>query len=237
MLSPTLREGLKSYAIGPKIRAIRLKKKMGLVELGRHTGLSPAMLSKVERGQLFPTLPTLLRIALVFSVGLEYFFAAERDRPVVAVARHQDRLRFPEKQGARDLAYEFESLDFPAVQRLLNSYYAEFLPCRRGSCGATSIRARSFSTCSPARSPSSLPTRNTCSRPAIRSTSTPPCRTPTARPPAILLRHRRHDGLMPPRHALPRHQSTAAVPRPPPPELRSRRPTTRPVSSRPLPFS
>ena len=46
MLSPTLREGLKAYAVGPKIRAIRLKKKMGLVELGRHTGLSPAMLSK-----------------------------------------------------------------------------------------------------------------------------------------------------------------------------------------------
>src|SRR5215204_2346647 len=80
MLSPTLREGLKSYAIGPKIRAIRLKKKIGFVELGRHTGLSPAMLSKVERGQLCPTLPTLLRIALVFSVGLEYFFAAERER-------------------------------------------------------------------------------------------------------------------------------------------------------------
>jgi mannose-6-phosphate isomerase-like protein (cupin superfamily) len=34
MLSPTLREGLKAYAIGPKIRSIRLKKKMGLVELG-----------------------------------------------------------------------------------------------------------------------------------------------------------------------------------------------------------
>ena len=85
MLSPTLREGLKSYAIGPKIRAIRLKKKMGLVELGRHTGLSPAMLSKVERGQLFPTLPTLLRIALVFSVGLEYFFAAARVRLSTAI--------------------------------------------------------------------------------------------------------------------------------------------------------
>jgi len=126
MLSPTLREGLKSYAIGPKIRAIRLKKKMGLVELGQHTGLSPAMLSKIERGQLFPTLPTLLRIALVFSVGLDYFFAVEPDKPVVAVARHQDRLRFPEKPSGRDVAYEFESLDFPAVQRLLNSYHAEF---------------------------------------------------------------------------------------------------------------
>jgi transcriptional regulator with XRE-family HTH domain len=126
MLSPTLREGLKAYAIGPKIRSIRLKKKMGLVELGQHTGLSPAMLSKIERGQLFPTLPTLLRVAMVFSVGLDFFVAPARDKPLVGVARHQDRLRFPEKPGARDVAYEFESLDFPAVQRLFNSYYAEF---------------------------------------------------------------------------------------------------------------
>ena len=126
MLSPTLREGLKAYAIGPKIRAIRLKKKMGLVELGKHTGLSPAMLSKIERGQLFPTLPTLLRIAMVFSVGLDYFVAPERDKPMVGISRHQDRLRLPEKAGGKEQAYEFESLDYPAVQRLLNSYYAEF---------------------------------------------------------------------------------------------------------------
>ena len=126
MLSPTLREGLRAYAIGPKIRSIRLKKKMGLVELGKHTGLSPAMLSKIERGQLFPTLPTLLRIAMVFSVGLDYFIAADRDKPVIGISRHQDRLRFPEKAGGKDQAYEFESLDFPAVQRLLNSYFAEF---------------------------------------------------------------------------------------------------------------
>ena len=127
MLSPTLREGLRSYAIGPKIRTIRLKKKMGLVELGRHTGLSPAMLSKIERGQLFPTLPTLLRIALVFSVGLDYFFSGSREKPIVGVVRHKDRLRFPEKVGARDQAYEFESLDYPAVERRLSGYYVEFL--------------------------------------------------------------------------------------------------------------
>ena len=128
MLSSTLREGLKAYAIGPKLRSIRLKKKMGLVELGRHTGLSPAMLSKIERGHLFPTLPTLLRIALVFSVGLEFFFAGSREKPALGVVRRGERLRFPEKQGARDVAFEFESLDFPAVERRLNSYYAEFFP-------------------------------------------------------------------------------------------------------------
>ena len=128
MLSPTLREGLKSYTIGPKIRAIRLKKKMGLVELGRHTGLSAAMLSKIERGQLFPTLPTLLRIAMVFSVGLDFFFSGSRDRPVVGIVRRKDRLRFREKPDLRDPAYEFESLDFPAAERRTNSYLAAFNP-------------------------------------------------------------------------------------------------------------
>jgi len=78
MLSKTLQDGLKDYAIGEKLRALRLKKKMGLVELGKHTGLSPALLSKIERCRLFPTLPTLLRIALVFGVGLEFFFAGAR---------------------------------------------------------------------------------------------------------------------------------------------------------------
>src|SRR6187397_817402 len=128
MLSKTLQDGLADYAIGTRIRALRLKKKIGLVELGRHTGLSPALLSKVERGRLFPTLPTLLRIALVFGVGLDFFFAGSREKPVVGVVRHKDRLRFPEKPGARDSAYEFESLDFPAVERRLNAYYVEFQP-------------------------------------------------------------------------------------------------------------
>jgi transcriptional regulator with XRE-family HTH domain len=128
MLSQTLQDGLAAYSIGPKLRALRLRKKMGLVELGRHTGLSPALLSKIERGQLFPTLPTLLKIALVFSVGLDFFFAGSREKPTVGVVRGRDRLRFPEKPGAREMAYEFESLDYPAVERRLNAYYAEFKP-------------------------------------------------------------------------------------------------------------
>jgi transcriptional regulator with XRE-family HTH domain len=128
MLSETLQEGLSEYAIGDKIRALRLKKKMGLVELGQHTGLSPALLSKIERGRLFPTLPTLLRIALVFSVGLEFFFAGAREQPLVAVVRKGERVKLPDRPGARDVAYRFESLDYPATERRFNSFYAEFFP-------------------------------------------------------------------------------------------------------------
>src|ERR1043165_6114788 len=128
MLSTTLQEGLSEYAIGTKLRALRLKKKMGLVELGKHTGLSPALLSKLERGRLFPTLPTLLRIALVFSVGLEFFFTGARDKPLVAIVRKAERIQLPDRPGPGSVMYRFESLDFAATERRFNAYYATFLP-------------------------------------------------------------------------------------------------------------
>ena len=71
----------------------------GAGRAGEHTGLSPAMLSKIERGLLFPTLPTLLRVALVFSVGLDFFFAGGRDKPLVAIVRKKDRVALPERPG------------------------------------------------------------------------------------------------------------------------------------------
>jgi len=128
VLSATLQEGLKPYRIGEKVRALRLGKKLGLVELGRHTGLSAALLSKIERGRLYPPLPTLLRIALVFGVGLDHFISDDRKNHPVTVVRKSERKRFPERPGSTDVAYEFESLDFPAVERKMNAYLASFRP-------------------------------------------------------------------------------------------------------------
>ena len=125
MLSQTLTAALEGYAIGPKIRRLRLRKKLGLVQLGEHTGLSPALLSKIERGHLFPTLPTLMRIALVFGVGLDHFFREDSDRPIHAVVRKADRICLPDKAGRTSPAYRFESLDYPVSDRKLNGYYVE----------------------------------------------------------------------------------------------------------------
>ena len=58
-LTDTLTDGLDRYEIGPKLRELRLHKQMGLVELSGHTGLSAALLSKLERSKMYPTLPTL----------------------------------------------------------------------------------------------------------------------------------------------------------------------------------
>lgn len=83
-----IQETIRNFGIGEKIRALRREKKMGLVELGKHSGLSAALLSKIETGKLIPPLPTLLRIAMVFSVGLDYFFTDESGRHFVAVSKH-----------------------------------------------------------------------------------------------------------------------------------------------------
>ncbi len=133
MLSETLADGLGQYEIGTKIRVLRQRKKLGLVQLGAHTGLSPAMLSKIERGQLIPTLPTLLRIAMVFGVGLEHFFAERPDRPRVAVVRKAERLRLPDRPREDMPSYFFESLDFPVTDRKMHAYYAEFPSSSRES--------------------------------------------------------------------------------------------------------
>ena len=125
-MADTISEGLGRYSIGEKLRSMRLRKSMGLVELGKHTGLSAALLSKLERGKLFPTLPTLLRIAMVFGVGLDYFFTDERKRRVVGVVRREDRVRFPERPGTTDLQYYFECLDYRTTERKLSAFLADF---------------------------------------------------------------------------------------------------------------
>src|ERR1700685_3086481 len=125
-MTDAISEGLGRYSIGEKLRSLRLRKSMGLVELGKHTGLSAALLSKLERGKLFPTLPTLLRIAIVFGVGLEHFFTDEGKRREVGIVRREERVRLPERPGIREVQYYFESLDFPAMERKLSAFLADF---------------------------------------------------------------------------------------------------------------
>jgi transcriptional regulator with XRE-family HTH domain len=84
------------------------------------------MLSKIERGQVIPTLPTLMRIALVFGVGLDHFFD-KGDAPVLEVVRSKERLKLPDTKE-RMPSYYFESLDYPVNDRPIDSYFSEFMP-------------------------------------------------------------------------------------------------------------
>lgn len=112
--------------LGERIKALRLKKSMGLVELGRHTGLSASFLSQLETGRVVPTLRNLARIAIVFSKDLSYFFEPE-PKTLFRVHRSTERVRLPQT-GTDEPSYFFESLGYMVPDRQLDPYYIEFLP-------------------------------------------------------------------------------------------------------------
>lgn len=122
----TIQRVLSEYDLGRKLRQLRLRKKIALADLGKHTGLSPSLLSQLENGKLIPTLPTLARIAMVFDVSLDHFFGGKRGRKLFSVVRAGERMRFPERQDAPAPAYFFECLTYASQGVGLQAFLAEF---------------------------------------------------------------------------------------------------------------
>lgn len=130
MLSDTLKHELARYAVGEKIRALRREKDMRLVELAQRTGLSPALLSKIERGNSVPSVPSLCLIAAGLDVKLSYFFPKSPHTPP-AVTRKKERIRLPETAEGKEPAYEFECLNFSVPQPPIYCYAAAFNATQR----------------------------------------------------------------------------------------------------------
>ncbi len=130
----TIHRSLSAYELGAKLRQLRLRKKIALVDLGKHTGLSPSLLSQLENGKMIPTLPTLARIAMVFDVGLDHFFSGRRAGKLFSVVRAQERMRFPERPDAPTPSYFFECLTFATQGKSMQAYLAEF-PARSPTAG------------------------------------------------------------------------------------------------------
>jgi transcriptional regulator with XRE-family HTH domain len=127
--SKTAEQFIAEKHIGERIKRLRLKKSMGLVELGKHTGLSASFLSQLETGRVVPTLRNLARVAMVFSKDLSYFFESE-PQSLFRVHRRKDRVRLPQT-GVDDPTYYFESLGYMVPDRLMDPYFAEFVPLKK----------------------------------------------------------------------------------------------------------
>lgn len=80
------RWALEPYCIGMKLRTLRTQKRLTLSRLAAETGLSTALLSKLETDRMVPTLPTLANICRVYGVGLSYFFT-ETSKHTLSITR------------------------------------------------------------------------------------------------------------------------------------------------------
>ena len=128
-----LRTEIARYQIGQKLKALRLRRSMGLMQLGERTGLSPALLSKIENSKLVPTVPTLLRIAMVFDVTLDHLFRNEHRQRVISITRKEERERAALCHPPGNDPYDLMRLDLGTGDRKFQPYLAEFLPESAGN--------------------------------------------------------------------------------------------------------
>lgn len=74
--------------LGQRIREIRAERNLTLQTLAQRTGLSPSMLSLVERGKTSPSIGTLVAIASALGMHMSDLFAGDAlDQPNVVVRR------------------------------------------------------------------------------------------------------------------------------------------------------
>jgi transcriptional regulator with XRE-family HTH domain len=105
---------------------MRLRRSMGLVELGRLTGLSASFLSQLETGRVVPTIRNLARIAMVFGKDLSCFFRQERKVKFRRLSKC-DRIAITRKQKL-NAKFISESLGSLIPDRHIVPCLAEFLP-------------------------------------------------------------------------------------------------------------
>jgi len=129
---------IEAKAIGRRIRSVRLKRSMGLIELGARSGLSASYLSQLETGRVVPTLRNLARIALVFSKDLSFFFR-EGNRNCFRISRAGERIRIPRK-GKNAPSLISESLTALIPERIIVPDITDFSPGNEGTLDPQEFR-------------------------------------------------------------------------------------------------
>ena len=122
---------IEAKGIGQKIRRLRLKRSLGLVELGQKTGLSASFLSQLETGRVIPTLRNLARISVVFGKDLSYFFREEKtDAFRISQAKNRIRLSLGDKNEPFLIS---ESMGSLIPDRSFTPCVADFMPGIEGA--------------------------------------------------------------------------------------------------------
>jgi len=127
-------EDVSSGRVGERVRALRRERGWTLEVLAERSGVSRAMISKLERGEKNPTLVVAARVAEGLGVSLSRLVGVEERREVVVVPRgRRMTVRDPETGFERQLlSPSFGGLVFVRNVVPEGSTSGEFPPHRRG---------------------------------------------------------------------------------------------------------
>jgi transcriptional regulator with XRE-family HTH domain len=97
-------EAIYGERLGARVRELRRERRLTLDDLAERSGVSRAMISKVERGEKNPTLVVAAKVAEGFGVTLSELLGVEERREVVVVPRARRMvMRDPETGFERQL--------------------------------------------------------------------------------------------------------------------------------------
>jgi transcriptional regulator with XRE-family HTH domain len=82
------------YRFGDKIRSVRERRSLTLKEVAEGAGVSESLVSQIERNKVAPAIDTLLALAEVLDIDLEYLFADFRKERAVRITRVDARASF-----------------------------------------------------------------------------------------------------------------------------------------------
>lgn len=85
-----IKNQIKEFRIGGKIRAQRQQRRLTLQELSDLTGLSKPLLSQIENEQVVPPLATLLKIGRGLKVDIHFFFEDDDNRQKLVLTRGKE---------------------------------------------------------------------------------------------------------------------------------------------------
>ena len=88
-------------AIGSQIRNLRSEKRLTLKDLGERTGVSPSMLSLVERGKTSPSIGTLVAISAALGVHMSDLIVDDESSSAELVSRHKNQDSFTTSLGVQ----------------------------------------------------------------------------------------------------------------------------------------
>jgi transcriptional regulator with XRE-family HTH domain len=126
-------EDVSSGRVGERVRGLRRGRGWTLEVLAERSGVSRAMISKLERGEKNPTLVVAAKVAEGLGVSLMQLVGIEERREVVVVPRDRRMvMRDPETGFERQLLSGGRGLEFIKNVVPEGSTAGEFPPHRRG---------------------------------------------------------------------------------------------------------
>jgi transcriptional regulator with XRE-family HTH domain len=113
------------FNFGDKIRGVRERKGMTLKEVARKADLSESLISQIETNKVSPAIDTLLKIADILEIDLEYLFLDYKKKKTVNLVKANER----NKIEYQNVLYEQLSKTIDGdSEHAIEAYYLEIKP-------------------------------------------------------------------------------------------------------------